>query len=69
MNYLTSGRRKKVQATIDNRDVEGMQMRAWMVGIAVAVAVGLIWSVAVMSNLVPMDDSGMSLAGIARPAE
>jgi len=30
-----------------------MQMRAWMVGIAVVVAIGLIWSVAVMSNLVP----------------
>src|SRR6516225_10787689 len=50
------------------RDVEGMQMRAWMVGIAVVVAIGLIWSVAVMSNLVPMDGSGMSLAGISRPA-
>jgi hypothetical protein len=28
-------------------------MPAWMVGIAVVVAIGLIWSVAVMSNLVP----------------
>jgi hypothetical protein len=33
------------------RDVEGMQMRAWMVGIAVVVAIGLMWSVAAMSNL------------------
>ena len=49
--------------------VEGIQMRAWMVGIAVVVAIGLIWSVAVMSNLVPVDGSEMSLAGISRPAE
>jgi hypothetical protein len=35
------------------RDVEGMQMRAWMVGIAVVVAIGLIWSVAVMSTWSP----------------
>jgi len=46
-----------------------MQMRAWMVGIAVVVAIGLFWSVAVMSNLVPVDGSEMSLAGISRPAE
>jgi hypothetical protein len=32
-------------------------MRAWMVGIAVVVAIGLIWSVAVMANLVPVDGS------------
>ena len=37
-------------------DVEGMQMRAWMVGIAVVVAMtGPIWSAAVMSNLVPVE--------------
>jgi hypothetical protein len=46
-----------------------MQMRAWMVGLAVVVAIGLIWSVAVMSNLVPVDGSEMSLAGISRAAE
>jgi hypothetical protein len=51
------------------RDIEGMQMRAWMVGIAIVVAIGLIWSVAVMSNLVPVDGSEMSLASISRPAE
>jgi hypothetical protein len=50
-------------------DVEGMQMRAWMVGIAAVVAIGLIWSVAVMSNLVPVDGSEMSLASISRPTE
>jgi hypothetical protein len=51
------------------RDVEGMQMRAWMVAIAVVVAIGLIWSFAAMSNLVPVDGSEMSLASISRPAE
>ncbi len=39
-------------------------MRAWM-GIAAVVAIGLIWSFAVMSNLVPVDGSEM----ISRPAE
>ena len=29
-------------------------MRAWMVGIAVVVAIGLMWSVAAMSSLVPV---------------
>jgi hypothetical protein len=52
-----------VQRTLD---VEGMQMRASVVGIAVVVAIGLIWSVAVMSNLVPVDGSEMSLAAISR---
>jgi hypothetical protein len=42
-------------------------MRAWMVGIVVAI--GLIWSVAAMSNLVPVDGSETSLAAISRPAE
>jgi hypothetical protein len=45
-----------------------MQMRAWM-GITVVVAIGLIWSVAVMSKLVPVDGSEMKLAGTSRPAE
>ena len=49
--------------------VEGIQMRAWIVGIALVVAIGLIWSVAVMSNLVPVDGSEMSLASISPPAE
>jgi len=44
-------------------------MRAWIVGIAVVVAIGLIWSVAVMSNLVPVDGSEMSLTSISQPAE
>jgi hypothetical protein len=50
------------------RDVEGMQMRAWMAaGIAVVVAIGLMWSVAAMSSLVPVD--GSDSAAISRPAE
>jgi hypothetical protein len=48
-------------------DVGGVQMRALMLGIAVVVAIGLIWSVAAMSNLVPVD--GSDSAAIARPAE
>jgi hypothetical protein len=51
------------------RDMEGMQMRGWMLGIAVIVAVGLIWSVAVMSNLVPLDGSEVTLAAVSRHAE
>jgi hypothetical protein len=70
VNYLTLWRRKNMRAPRQaRRDVEGMQMRAWMVGIAVVVAIGLIWSFAAMSNLVPVDGSEMSLAGISRPAE
>jgi len=70
VNYLTLGRRKICEPYRQaQRDVEGMQMRAWMVGIAVVVAIGLIWSFAAMSNLVPVDGSEMSLAGISRPAE
>jgi hypothetical protein len=49
------------------RDVGGMQMRAWMVGVVVVVAIGLIWSVAAMSNLVPVD--GSDSAAISRPAD
>jgi len=65
VNYLALGRRKNVRAPIGKLNVEGMQMRAWMVGIAVVVAIGLIWSFAAMSNLVPVDGSEM----ISRPAE
>ena len=42
-------------------------MRAWMVEIAVAI--GLIWSVAAMSKLVPVGGSEISLAAVSRPAE
>jgi hypothetical protein len=46
-------------------DVEEMQMLAWIM--AVVVATGLIWSVAAMSNLVPVVDSGA--APLTGPAE
>jgi hypothetical protein len=36
-----------------NRDAEGMQMRKG-IGIAVVVAMGLLWSVAVMSQWIPL---------------
>jgi hypothetical protein len=42
-------------------------MRAWMVGIAVVVGIGLIWSIAAMSNLVPVD--GSDSVAISRLAE
>jgi hypothetical protein len=36
-----------------------MQMRAWMaVGPAVVVAIGLIWSIAAMSELIPVASAG-----------
>jgi hypothetical protein len=44
-----------------------MQMRVWMVGIAVVIAIGLMWSVAAMSNLVPVD--GSDSGPISRPVE
>ena len=70
VNYLTLGRRKYASPYRQaQRDVEAMQMRAWMVGIALVVAISLIWSIAAVSNLVPVDGSEMSLAGISRPAE
>jgi hypothetical protein len=43
-------------------------MRAWMVGMAVVVAIGLIWSVAAMSKLVPVDGSEMKSAAISSHA-
>jgi hypothetical protein len=41
-----------------------MQLRAW-IGIAVVVGIGLIWSVAAMSKLVPVDGSEMRSAAIS----
>jgi hypothetical protein len=40
-------------------------MRVGIVGIAAVVAIGLIWSVAVMSKLVPVDGSEMRSAAIS----
>ena len=45
------------------------QMRAGMMAMAAVVAIGLIWSVAVMSKVVPVDGSEMALAGTSRPAQ
>jgi len=41
----------------------GMQMRTG-IGIAMVVAIGLIWSVAAMSKLVPLDGSEMRSTAI-----
>jgi hypothetical protein len=46
-----------------------MHMRSISIAIAMVVAVGLIWSVAVMSKFVPVDGSEMALAGTSRPAQ
>jgi hypothetical protein len=43
-------------------------MRALTVGIAALVAIGLMWSVAAISNLVPVVDGSIS-AAISLPAE
>jgi hypothetical protein len=41
--------------------------RTGIVGIAVVVAIGLIWSVAVMSNLVPVASAEMRSAAVIQP--
>jgi hypothetical protein len=66
---LHIGAAKNVRAPIGklNATWKGLQMRAWTVGIAVVVAVGLIWSVAAMSSLVPVVGSDVTLASISRP--
>ena len=47
------------------RDIKGVQMLAWIIG--GVVAIGLIWSVAAMTNLVPLD--GSDSAVISQPAQ
>ncbi len=49
------------------RDAEGMQMRTG-IGIAVVVAIGLIWSVAVMSKWVPVASAEMESAAVIHKA-
>jgi hypothetical protein len=49
--------------------MEGMEMRGLGLGSVIVVVIGLIWSVAVMSNLVPLDGSEVTLAAVSRPAE
>jgi hypothetical protein len=50
------------------KQCRGVQMRACRIGIAVVVAIGLMWSVAAMSNLVPVVDGSVS-AATSPPAE
>jgi hypothetical protein len=47
---------------------KGMQMRTG-IGIAVVVAIGLIWSVAVMSQWVPLAGAEMRSAAVIQPYE
>ena len=70
MNCLILARREICEPLFSQaqRDAEGKQMRAGIVGITV-VAIGLIWSVAVMSKLVPVDGSELTSAAISQPAE
>src|SRR5262249_54804248 len=63
VSYLTSGRKPYRQT---QGDVKGMPMLAWIIGIVVAI--GLIWSVAAMSNLAPVGPASASPA-IPQPAE
>ena len=66
VNYLTLGLRRVCDPLFRQAqcEAEGVQMRAWM-GIAIVVAIGLIWSVAAMSKLVPLDGSEMRSAAIS----
>jgi hypothetical protein len=43
-----------------------MQMRVGWIGIGIVVAIGLIWSLAVTSELVPVVDSGISTASMVQ---
>jgi hypothetical protein len=63
VNYFTLRRPAKMRPL--QRDVEGVQMLAWV--IAVVVAIGLIWSFTAMPGLVPVD--GSDSTAISRPAE
>jgi hypothetical protein len=58
VNYLTSGRRKVCEALPGS--TEGMQMRIGIIGLVVVIAIGLIWSVAAMSKLVPLPIEGIA---------
>jgi hypothetical protein len=46
-----------------NATQSGIQMRRW-IGIAVVVAIGLLWSVAAMSKWVPINSTEMRSAAI-----
>ena len=60
---------KNMRLPLGQAHAKGKQMRAWMVGMAVVVAVGLIWSVAAMSKWVPVQSAEMGLAATSRAAE
>jgi hypothetical protein len=66
VNYLTLGRRKVCESCLAKlKATEGMQMRTCIgIGIVVAVAIGLIWSVAAMSGWVPVLSAEMSSTGM-----
>jgi hypothetical membrane protein len=66
VNCLTLARRKSVSSIPTQLDAEAMQMRTG-IGIAVVVAIGLIWSVAVMSQWVPVASAEMRSAAVIQP--
>jgi hypothetical protein len=51
------------------RRQRGMHMRSTSIAIAIVVSIGLIWSVAAMSKLVPLDGSEMRSAAISAHPE
>jgi hypothetical protein len=55
VNYFTFGWRKLCQPYLAKM---GMQMRIGWIGIGIVVAIGLIWSLAATSELVPVVDRG-----------
>ena len=66
--HIGAGKNMRPLLRQSQRDAEGKQMRAWM-GIAVVVAIGLIWSVAAMSKWVPVQSAEMRLAATSRAAD
>src|SRR5262245_11108794 len=71
VNCLTLGRRKRCEPLVRQaqRRQRGMHMRTTSIAIAIVVAIGLIWSVAAMSKLVPLDGSEMKSAAISAHPE
>jgi hypothetical protein len=61
--YLALGRRK-ICEPFARLDEAGMQMRT-SIAIAVVVAIGLIWSVAALSEWVPVNSADMRSAAIS----
>ena len=69
VHRLTLGRRKICEPYLpSSTHGEGLQMRTG-IGIAVVVAIGLIWSVAVMSQWVPVASPEMKSAALIQPHE